>query len=142
MKTPWASPLTLTTLTTLTVLTAPSLNSAQAAPGFACELAALSREERVHHRQLTDQLLAAVVERVELKHGYGFRLPSSSLPLVAEWAGLESRCCPFFDFELALAKDHGPLWLRITGAEGIKAFLRAEFGSDDQRHGKTTTRPL
>jgi len=125
MKTLWAS-----------LLTALCLTHAEAAPGFACELSALTRDERVHHRQLTDQLLAAVVERAELKHGYGLRLPPSSLPLVAEWVGLESRCCPFFDFELALAQDHGPLWLRITGVEGVKAFLRAEFAISPVSAGK------
>ncbi len=101
---------------------------AQAAPGFACDLKALGKDERAHHAQLTTQLLAAVVEKTELQTGFGFRLPQPSLHLVAQWVALESRCCPFFDFELTLGKDHGPLWLRITGAEGVKAFIRAEFG--------------
>jgi hypothetical protein len=94
---------------------------------FACNMNALSKEERTRHGELTRALFAAVAERAELESSYAFRLAASDLPIVAEWIGFESRCCPFFDFELDLARDRGPLWLRIRGADGVKAFLRAEL---------------
>jgi hypothetical protein len=101
---------------------------ANAGEHFACNLKALDKAERAHHGELTRALLSAGVERKELADGYGFRLTAKELPLAAEWIGFESRCCPFFSFELQLGRDRGPLWLRITGKDGVKDFLRAEFG--------------
>jgi hypothetical protein len=41
---------------------------------------------------------------------------------------LERLCCPFFAFQLEISKDGAPLWLRITGEEGVKEFMQLEFG--------------
>jgi hypothetical protein len=46
--------------------------------------------------------------------------------LVAEWAAGERDCCPFFDIDLHLEREGGPLWLGLTGREGVKQFLRAD----------------
>ena len=94
---------------------------------FACNLHALSPPERARHGELTRLLWTTVAEKVELENGYGFRLPASELPHAAEWVTLEARCCPFFTFALAQARDQGPLWLRLTGSPGVKAFIRAEL---------------
>ena len=40
----------------------------------------------------------------------------------------ERQCCPFFTFEMEQARDQGPVWLRVTGSDGVKEFIRAEFG--------------
>jgi hypothetical protein len=101
---------------------------AYASEHFACNMHALNKAERARHHELSQTLFKAVVEKAELPNGYGFRLAAKDLSTAAEWVGLESRCCPFFGFELELARDQGPLWLRITGAEGVKTFIRAEFG--------------
>jgi hypothetical protein len=45
----------------------------------------------------------------------------------AEWVSLERKCCPFLAFEIEQPKDQGPVWLRITGPEGVKAFIEEEF---------------
>jgi hypothetical protein len=95
---------------------------------FYCNMNALDKAERARHRELSEALRKAVAEKAELPNGYGFRVAAKDLLMVAEWVGLESRCCPFFGFELELARDQGPLWLRVTGAEGVKAFIRTEFG--------------
>jgi len=97
-------------------------------PVFACNLGALTKDERATHGRLAEALLAAVAERRELANGYGFRLPAAELETASRWVALESRCCPFFSFELRLAAQGGPLWLHITGPEGVKPFMRAEFG--------------
>ena len=47
---------------------------------------------------------------------------------LAEWVGAESKCCPFFDFHIDVEREGKLLCLRLTGEEGIKAFIRAEFG--------------
>jgi hypothetical protein len=101
--------------------------SASAGEKLACELHALSASERVRHTEVTRVLLRDIAETVELPDGYAFRLERSRFGLAAEWVTLESRCCPFFAFELALARNGGPLWLRLTGSAGVKAFIKSEF---------------
>jgi len=45
---------------------------------------------------------------------------------LAEWVAAESKCCPFFDFHIDLEREGKLVCLRLTGEEGIKAFIRAE----------------
>src|SRR6266404_5791229 len=40
---------------------------------------------------------------------------------------VQSKCCPFFDFHIDLEGEGKLVCLRLTGEEGIKAFIRAEF---------------
>ena len=95
---------------------------------LACHLTALSKDERAAHAQLMLQMAGAVRETKELSDGYAFRMAPQALAATAQWVALESRCCPFFAFELELESHGGPLWLRIRGAEGVKAFIREELG--------------
>jgi hypothetical protein len=97
---------------------------------LACNMNALTKTERAQHAKMSQALMAAVQERTELRNGYAFRLPPGSLVTAAQWVTFERKCCPFFTFEMEQARDEGPLWLRITGSEGIKAFIRAEFQLD------------
>ena len=98
--------------------------------GFSCNMSALINADRERHKQLLLKLEAARIEIQELPDGYSFRLRSEmvSLAETAEWISYESKCCPFFDFEILLERDNGPLWLKLRGKEGIKPFIRAEFG--------------
>jgi len=95
---------------------------------FACNAAALSATERQRYGELTRSLLGAVHEKKELPQGYAFRLPPADLVTTAEWISLERKCCPFFTFVLQQSRDGGPVWLKITGSEGVKEFIREEFG--------------
>jgi hypothetical protein len=103
------------------------LVSAHAGEHFACNMKALSAAERARYQEVTKALLEAAQEKRELSNGYGFRLPAASLMSAAEWVSLERRCCPFFTFEIEQSRDEGAVWLRVTGSEGVKAFIRAEF---------------
>jgi hypothetical protein len=98
---------------------------------FACNIGALSSSERSHHRELTTRLAASVRHRTEVSDGYAFVLDEQRMPVadLAAWADLERRCCPFFDFALELRREHGPLTLRLTGRDGVKPFIQAEFSS-------------
>jgi len=100
----------------------------EARPALACDLSAMTKEERAEHQELGRVLWAAVRQQRELPDGFAFRLSPDLLETAARWVRSERRCCPFFSFRLDLAPDGGPLWLRITGPEGAKAFMRAEFG--------------
>lgn len=95
---------------------------------FACNLRGLTEAQRARHGELTRRLLATVLEQRELTDGYAFRLPPSQLVEAAEWVTYEHKCCPFFTLTLAQARDDdGPLWLEVTGAQGVKAFIVREF---------------
>jgi hypothetical protein len=98
--------------------------------GFYCNAKALNKNERERYKQLTDKLERARMATKELPDGYALRLKSETVSLaeLAEWVGFESKCCPFFGFEIELQPNRGALWLKLRGAEGIKPFIRAEFG--------------
>lgn len=102
--------------------------SAADAEHFACNMRALTKAERAGYPKLARALLGAVEETREMENGYAFRLPPTMLKTAAEWVSLERRCCPFFSFALQLSRDEGPMWLEVTGSEGVKPFIRAEFG--------------
>ena len=97
---------------------------------IACNMKALDRGQRLRHQSLTAQLRSAAQETRELADGYSFRLPSdeATIQKTAEWITLERRCCPFISFGLEVGREGGPLWLSLTGREGVKAFLKTEFG--------------
>jgi hypothetical protein len=97
--------------------------------GFYCNLRALTPEERNRHHELTIKLEEARLETQELPNGYALRLDSQSVSLgeIAEWVSNESRCCPFFDFMMEQERDGGARWLKLTGKDGVKDFIRLEF---------------
>ena len=99
------------------------------APGFYCNLKALSTKERARHMQLTYEIERARVETVEMANGFAFRFQDGTVSLaeLAEWVAAERKCCPFFDFDIEQQADNGPLWLKLRGKEGAKAFMRGEF---------------
>ena len=96
----------------------------------ACDLAALSAEQRERQWDLRRLLLADVEEVVDLEDGYAFRhSPDRKVLLaVAEFVANEWLCCPFFEFEITVGSAGGPVWLRMTGEGEAKRFLEAEVG--------------
>ena len=66
--------------------------------------------------------------RTELSNGYAFTLDARKITpgVVSEWIALEKRCCPFLNFHADSASDQ-VLTVELTGAAGVKEFLRAEF---------------
>ena len=96
---------------------------------FYCNTKALNPTERARHKQLSEKLGAQRKEIVETEKGYEFQFSPADISLaqLAEWVAAESKCCPFFDFHIDLEREGKLLCLRLTGEEGIKAFIRAEF---------------
>jgi len=96
---------------------------------FYCNIKALTPEERAHHKQLSEKLMAAKKAIVETEKGYEFQFGPQDVTLaeLADWVVNESKCCPFFDFHIDLENEGKLLCLRLTGEEGIKQFIRAEF---------------
>lgn len=97
---------------------------------FMCMLGALDAKQRARHQELSKQLHNGIQEVKELPNGYAFRLPadSSTILSMAEWVTLERLCCPFFTFALEIEGEGKPLWLRMTGREGVKEFMQSELG--------------
>ncbi len=97
---------------------------------FYCNLKALSTKERARHVLLTLEIERARVETIELANGFAFRFQDGTVSLadLAEWVSAERKCCPFFDFEIELQADNGPLWLKLRGKDGVKTFMHSEFG--------------
>lgn len=97
---------------------------------IACDLTAMDAHERDRYEAVREQLDAAVQEVRELSNGYAFRYTADAALVIAaaEFVTLERRCCPFFTFVLEVEAGGGPLWLRLTGGEGVKEFLRSEMG--------------
>lgn len=96
---------------------------------FYCNIKALTAEERAHHKQLGDKLMAARKATVEMVNGYEFQFGpgDATLAELADWVANESKCCPFFDFHIDLENEGKLICLRLTGEEGVKQFIRAEF---------------
>ena len=96
---------------------------------FYCNIKALTPEERAHHAKLTQKLKESRTEIVETAKGYEFQYSPAKISLgeVAEWVAMESKCCPFFDFHIDLEERGKLICLRLTGSEGVKAFIKAEF---------------
>jgi type IV pilus biogenesis protein CpaD/CtpE len=97
---------------------------------IACNMGALSDEQRKRILVLVKQFRAAGQEVRELPDGYALRLPAESAMIkdVAEWITLERLCCPFFHFETEVEQEGGAMWVRLTGREGVKGFTKLELG--------------
>jgi hypothetical protein len=96
---------------------------------FACSLTALTAEQRKRHAELRKTLSQSITEIQELPDGYAFRLPDDAKTILAtaEFITYEKLCCPFFKFNLEIGSDGKPVWLKLTGREGVKQFLKTEF---------------
>jgi|SRR5215813_796196 len=105
---------------------------------FYCNVKALNPAERAAHKQLTDRLIAARSSIGETPDGYAFHFDAQaiSFPDLANWAVAEAKCCPFFNFHLALEDSGTTLSLRLSGPEGVKQFIGLEFAVPTNRnHG-------
>lgn len=97
---------------------------------LACDMTALDAAQRARRHALAERLHAALREVREHPDGYALRYPpTADLCLaVAEFIMLERLCCPFFGFTMEVEPNGGPLWLRLSGPDGVKAFVREEVG--------------
>jgi hypothetical protein len=96
---------------------------------FYCNLRGLTSQQRKRKAELDQALRLSRTAARELPDGVEFQFPAaaSSIQMVAEWAAMARACCPFFDIELRLEREGGPFWLRLTGRDGVKKFIREEF---------------
>jgi hypothetical protein len=106
--------------------------SARKQSPFYCNRLALTPEVRKRHFEELGPKLRSLRKSVrELDNGYEFEFPGdpATYQLLAEWAIQERLCCPFFDINLQLEPEGGPLWLRLSGRQGIKEFIKVDGAS-------------
>jgi len=106
------------------------LQAAKHESPFACDRAALTPEKRKRHfDELGPALRSLRKSTRELADGFEFEFPAdaATYQLLAEWVGGERLCCPFFDIDLRVVREGGAFWLRLTGREGVKQFIKVDF---------------
>lgn len=105
------------------------LNHAQETT-FACDMSAMTSNQREQHSATSQKLFAAVQEVRETPNGYAFRLPQESaiLSTIADFIIYERLCCPFFAFSVEVEPQGGHIWIALSGEKGIKPFVIAELG--------------
>ena len=98
---------------------------------IACDLTVFPSEKRNSHEEQSLSIVKTSKKIVELKDGYSFHHDYSdeAFTSIAKWITGESKCCPFFTFELALEPtDKGyEIALRLRGSNEIKEFLKSGF---------------
>lgn len=105
---------------------------------FACDRLALTPELRHRHFDQLGPLLRTKILAIRAEaDGYMFRFPNdwATFAELTEWMNGERLCCPFFDFDLRVAREHGEIWMKLAGRPGTKEFIREEFGNWFARAG-------
>ena len=97
---------------------------------IACDMSALSTDERNRYDILRRSVSSATQETIRTSRGLRLRLDTSVPPRdVAEWLALERRCCPFLNLRLDLSEDQGA-WVELTGSSlAATSFIGEEFAS-------------
>jgi len=99
---------------------------------LACDREALTPEQRKKHFEVLGPALRNLRKNVrELPDGYEFEFPSdaASFQMLSEWVYGERICCPFFDINVRMERENGPIYLRLTGRDGVKQFIQVEGSS-------------
>jgi hypothetical protein len=109
---------------------APALSIAGHESPFACDAWALDAKARKQHfDEYGPKLRTQLKGARELSNGYEFTFASSdaNYRILSTWMYQERLCCPFFDLDLSIDREGGPLRLTLSGREGVKEFIRSEF---------------
>lgn len=75
-------------------------------------------------------LKRGMVQKRELKNGFAYRFAGTDevVDELAAFIKTERACCSFFIFYLLITGDKSKAWLKITGPEGAKDFIKTELG--------------
>ena len=98
---------------------------AETVPPIACNMKALTSEQRKYLGQRGKLVISAVASARELSDGYAFHVDPAKATLmdVAQWLDLWRRCCPFYEFRIDYHAADGDVWLSVTGRPGVKEYL-------------------
>ncbi len=95
-------------------------------PPIACDLSAIDDSELQDHRENGQAVFKAISEIKELDNGYALRLSANTdlISRACAFIARERMYCPFFEFTLTIPPDHDPVWLKLTGREGVKPYIK------------------
>jgi len=89
----------------------------------------LSGSDQTRRKELVGEILGQARQTNELDNGYEFTFPGNfeQIAMLTEFIVSERVCCPCFTLELTFEPEKGPIYLRLTGPEGTKEFIRDEI---------------
>lgn len=95
---------------------------------FACIPGTLTKEQRERAKDLNKQYIAPKPNFTELSDGFSFIYEANeqSIKDIAEFVSYERLCCPFVNFDISVEGKN--LQLKLHGEEGVKDFIKSEFG--------------
>lgn len=96
---------------------------------LACNLNAINNQERGAHLQVIKKLFNSVTKIEDDSNGYVFIVTDKPgvMKVIELFISNETKCCSFFKIQI---KNTGnDIRLKISGKEGVKQFIRAEFGN-------------
>ena len=101
---------------------------AETVPPIACNLKALTSEQRTQLGKAGERVISAITASRELSDGYAFRIDptKASLPDVAHWLDLWLRCCPFYEFQIDFHAADASVWLSVKGRPGVKEYIAVD----------------
>ena len=107
------------------VVMAACLVRAESVSPIACNLKALTSEQRKQLSEIGGHVIAAISTSRELADGYSFGIDprKASVMDVALWLDLWRRCCPFYEFEIDFHAADASVWLSVKGRPGVKQYI-------------------
>ena len=86
-------------------------------PPIACNLKALTPQQRKQLEQIGEHVISAITMSRDLIDGYAFRIDpaKASLMDVTRWLDLWRRCCPFYEFRIDFHAADATIWLSVEG---------------------------
>ncbi len=105
--------------------------AAEIVPPIACNLKALTPEQRKQLGQIGQHVISAISTSRELNDGYAFRIEpaKASIVDVAQWLDVWRRCCPFYEFQIDFYAADRTVWLSVKGRPGVKEYLPVGFAA-------------
>ncbi len=96
---------------------------------LACDMTAIPAAQRPVHLTNGRELFSKMEEFRDLPDGYEFRFADGPdlLTKLGEFIALERLCCPFLHFDVSVDAEGGPVWMRLSGRDGVKDFIREEI---------------
>jgi hypothetical protein len=107
----------------------PNSANPKAETPFYCDRTALTPEQRKRQQEPGKILRSSLLGIQELADGFEFEFSydAANYQAPTEFTPLERACYPFFDISIRLEREGGKLWWGLTGREGVKQFIPAEF---------------
>ena len=105
---------------------------------FTCDRLALTPKLRHRHFDILGPFLRTRVQAARSEpDGYTFRFPNdwATYAALTEWMNGERMCCPFLDIDLSTSREHGEIWMKLSGRPGTKEFIRSDFAEWFARTG-------